>query len=105
MSQILLSPVITEKSMFSTAKGKYVFEVDSETNKREIIKEMKKVYKVEAIRVNIVSMRAKSRRFRFRQQGKTAAWKKAIITLKKGQRIEGFEIKQEAPKKKAKNKV
>lgn len=94
MSQILISPIITEKSMADIASGKYIFKVDRKANKNEIAKEVKKTYKVEVVSVNIINIRSKERRFRFRQVGRTSQWKKAIVTLKKGQKIEGFEIEK-----------
>lgn len=100
MSQILINPVITEKSMSNTAKGKYVFRVADTANKQEIAKEIKKAYKVDVKSVNIVNVRSKERRYRFKQLGQTTSWKKAIVTVKKGQRIEGFEIKEDKTIKK-----
>lgn len=93
MKQIIIRPVITEKSMSKTADGKYVFVVHSSCNKIEIMNEVKKAYKVEAVAVNILKVKGKERRFRGRVSGRTKDWKKAIITLKKGQKIEGFEVK------------
>jgi len=105
MSQILISPIITEKSMSNTAKGKYVFRVADTANKQEIAKEIKKAYKVDVENVNIINVRSKERRFRFKQLGRTISWKKAMISIKKGQRIEGFEIKEEKASKKNKPSV
>lgn len=104
MSQILLGPIITEKSMGSTAKGKYVFRVNDNANKQEIAKEVKKAYKVDVEQVNVINVRSKERRFRFKQVGQTIAWKKAVVSIKKGQRIEGFEIKEDKPNKKKQDK-
>ena len=94
MNEILISPVITEKSMSDTAQGKYVFKVNPKANKVEIGKAVERAYKVEVVSVNIINVKPKERRFRFRQTGRTSRWKKAIVTLKKGQKIADFEIKE-----------
>jgi large subunit ribosomal protein L23 len=101
MKNITLKPVVTEKSMSNTAAGKYVFRVNRDANKIEITNFIEKAYKVNVVSINTVNMRSKERRFRFKNKGLTPQWKKAIITLKKGQKIEGFEIKEE---KKSKDK-
>lgn len=98
MNQILIRPIITEKSMSETASGKYTFEVNSKTNKQEVAKAVEKAYKVNVVSVNIINVSGKTRRFRFKQVGRTADWKKAIVQLKKGQKIAGFEIKEPAKK-------
>ncbi len=98
MNQILINPIITEKSMSETASGKYTFKVNSKTNKQEVAKAIEKTYKVDVISVNIINVSGKTRRFRFKQVGRTADWKKAIVQLKKGQKISGFEIKEPAKK-------
>ncbi|MCL5795241.1 MAG: 50S ribosomal protein L23 [Patescibacteria group bacterium] len=99
-----LKPVISEKSMSNTASGKYIFKVSRNANKIEIANSIEKVYKVNVVSINTVNMRAKQRRFRFCWHFDSAQWKKAIITLKKGQKIEGFEIKEEKKNKEKKGK-
>lgn len=94
MRQVINRPIITEKSMSKTAEGKYLFAVHSRTNKIEIKKTIKEVYNVDPVSVNIIKMRGKERRWRGRVSGRTMDWKKAIVTLKKGQKIEGFEVKE-----------
>ncbi len=78
---------ITEKSSFLTNQNKYVFAVDSKANKPEVAKAVKSIYKVEPISVNIVNIKGKKKRFGLKT-GRLPNVKKAIVTLKKGQKIE-----------------
>ena len=79
---IIIRPVITEKSMLGTAEKKYTFEVAKTANKIEIAKAGEELFKVKVAKVNTISVRG-----RFRRQGMhagyTAASKKAIVTLTK----------------------
>ncbi len=85
---IIKSPVVTEKSTDLTEKyNKYSFAVDGRANKIEMKKAIEVLFKVKVIKVNTVKMRGKQKRVRFRQ-GKTPDWKKAIVTLRKGDKIE-----------------
>jgi large subunit ribosomal protein L23 len=99
MKNILLRPIITEKSMAGTSNNKYCFEVSENTNKVEIKKAAKQAYKVDAVGVNIISKLGKARNYKGRGVGRTKDWKLAVITVKKGQKIAGFEIKEEKKKK------
>jgi len=78
---------ITEKSNYLTKQNKYVFVVDFKANKPEIAKAVKSIYKVDPIRVNIVNIKGKVKRFGLKT-GRLPNVKKAIVTLKKGQKIE-----------------
>lgn len=84
---IILRPIITEKSMDESALNKYTFRVHSRANKIEIKKAIEDVFKVKVLKINVISARGKLRRMG-RYQGKTSDWKKAIVTLKEGQKIE-----------------
>ena len=85
---IIKSPVITEKSTDLTGKyNKYSFAVEERANKIEIKKAIEELFKVKVVKVNTISMRGKLRRVRFRQ-GKTSDWKKALVTLKEGDKID-----------------
>jgi len=88
---ILKHPVITEKISAQTDDmGKYAFEVDEHANKIEIKKAVESRFGVEVINVRTMHVRGKMKRMG-RFLGKTSAWKKAIVTLKKGQTIDYFE--------------
>lgn len=91
----LIKPIITEKSMLLVPEGQYTFEVHPDTNKVEIAKEIKRLYKVDAKEVKIINTKGKIKNFR-RRAGKQSDVKKAIIILKAGQKISGFEMPSEA---------
>ncbi|MBN1793605.1 MAG: 50S ribosomal protein L23 [Candidatus Omnitrophica bacterium] len=84
---IIKSILKTEKGSLQEQGGKYLFWVDKAANKIEIKKAVEAVYRVEVMKVNTVTMRGKMKRVRY-QPGKTPDWKKAVVTLKKGQAIE-----------------
>ncbi len=89
-NDIIIKPVLSEKSTELNTEGKYVFRVPMKTNKHIIKKAIKEIFKVNAETVNIIRVRGKRKRVRY-NYGFTPAWKKAIITLKKGEKIEIFE--------------
>ncbi len=78
---IIIAPVITEKSMTGIADKKYTFKVAKDANKIEIADAVAKLFKVDVAKVNTINVRGKERRMG-RYSGYTAAWKKAIVTLK-----------------------
>ncbi|MEE0265206.1 MAG: 50S ribosomal protein L23 [Acutalibacteraceae bacterium] len=77
---IVIRPIVTEKSMMGIADKKYTFEVAKAANKIEIAKAVEELFKVKVAKVNTVSMRGKLRR-QGRYQGYTKSWKKAYVTL------------------------
>ncbi len=85
--RVLVRPLITEKASSLSALNKYVFEVTPRANKTEVRKAIKNVYGVSAQQVNIVTMAGKYVRYG-RTEGSTKHWKKAIITLPQGQKID-----------------
>ena len=88
---IIISPVITERSMDDLQVGKYTFKVAKDANKSEIKKAVEKLFGVEASKVNTLNVRGKEKRVG-RYFGKTASWKKAIVTLTEDSKaIEFFE--------------
>ena len=78
---LIIAPVITEKSMSGIADKKYTFKVDRNANKIEIAAAVETLFKVKVAKVNTISVRGQARRMG-RYSGYTAAWKKAIVTLK-----------------------
>ena len=88
--QILRRPVITEKSTMLGEMGQYVFEVARDANKIEIRRAVEEVFKVKVRAVNTIHVPGKERRMG-RSKGTTSSWKKAIVTLQPGQRIELFQ--------------
>ena len=88
---IILKPVITEESMMGTAFKKYTFKVAKNANKSEIKKAVEEVFNVKVVSVNTINVRAKEKRLGA-SVGKTASWKKAIVTISADSKpIEFFE--------------
>ncbi|MBQ2943693.1 MAG: 50S ribosomal protein L23 [Ruminococcus sp.] len=77
---IIIRPIITEKSMLGATEKKYTFEVAKTAGKIEIARAVEEVFKVKVAKVNTVNVRGKYRR-QGRSEGYTKAWKKAIVTL------------------------
>ncbi|MDD5216922.1 MAG: 50S ribosomal protein L23 [Candidatus Omnitrophica bacterium] len=85
---IIQQPVITEKiAKGQDVSGKYAFQVHPDANKKQIKAAVEKVFNVHVVRVNTINVSGKWRRVRY-QPGKTANWKKAIVTLKKNEKID-----------------
>lgn len=89
-NDIIIRPVISEKSTGLMENRKYVFQVSRDANKLMVAHAMKELFGVTPMKVNIINMRGKNRRLRYRM-GKRAAWKKAVVTLSIGDKIEIFE--------------
>ena len=88
---IIVRPIITEDSMARIADKTYTFEVMRDATKPEIAKAVEELFKVDVASVNTINMKKKPRRLRY-STGYTAAWKKAIVTLKPDSKtIEFFE--------------
>ena len=90
---IILKPIITEKSMEMLAtQGKYTFKVAKDSNKIEIAKAVEALFKgVKVAKVNTISVRGRKKRMG-RNEGYTSDWKKAIVTLAEGSKtIEFFD--------------
>ena len=84
---IIKKPCVTEKSTAFTKEGKYVFIVQPSATKSEIKQEVKRLYKVDAAKVNVVNRPSKSKRVGTRR-GRQPSYKKAVVTLKRGQTID-----------------
>ena len=89
-SRVLVKPIVSEKASYLGVYGKYIFEVDSKSTKKEIKRAIRDLYGVLPIKVNII--KKKGRKIRYgRVSGMTKARKKAIVTLKPGDKIEVYE--------------
>ena len=89
---IIKRPVITEQSMESVADKKYVFMVDTESNKTEIKAAIEEIFEVKVAKVNTISMQGKVKRTGAYPAGRRPSYKKAIVTLKSDSKgIEFFE--------------
>lgn len=87
---IIIRPLITEKSTTLMAEGKYVFEVAKAANKIEIAKAISQIFNVKVTSVNTVNVEGKVKRMG-RSIGKRSDYKKAIVKLAAGETIEFFE--------------
>ena len=91
LSNVVIRPLITEKSVEQVAANNYVFEVSLSAKKETIRKEINRIYGVEVIDVHTTIVPGKKRRiFKTRKFTKTSKWKKAIVKLKEGQSIDVF---------------
>ena len=88
--EILLNPIITEKSTSLQEQGKYCFKVNHRANKKEIMEAVRDIFSVDPVSCSVINMKGKQKRERYKI-GYTASWKKAIVTLKEGDNIELFE--------------
>ncbi len=87
---VLLRPIITEKSTVLTGQDKYVFEVDIRANKNQIKEAVQVAFNVRVSEVNTMTMKGKPKRFGRRVVNRPD-WKKAVVTLVPGDKIELFE--------------
>jgi large subunit ribosomal protein L23 len=88
---VIIAPLVTEKSMTGTAVNQYTFEVHSRATKTQIRHAVQEIFKVDVLKVNTTNISGKQKNFArkgARTSGKQADWKKAIVTLKPGQKIE-----------------
>ncbi len=88
--QVIVEPVVSEKSYALMAEGKYTFRVADRAHKTQIAHAVEEVFGVSVAAVRTAKVRPKPKR-RGLHSGKTRAWKKAIVELAPGERIELFE--------------
>jgi large subunit ribosomal protein L23 len=89
-SQILLAPIVSEKSYAGTSVGKYTFRVHEDAHRTQVRQAVEQLFDVKVARVNIVKVQPKPKR-RGQIRGTKQGWKKAIVKLKPGNTIEFFE--------------
>jgi large subunit ribosomal protein L23 len=90
-TQVIQRPLITEKAARLAEENKYVFRVHPQADKTQIKQAVERVFGVRVTRVNVVSLRRKSRRSRGGRLLHGQRWKKAIVTLAEGHKIELIE--------------
>ena len=78
--EIIIAPIVTEKSNDAMQEGKYTFEVNKNATKIEIANAVEKLFEVKVLKVNTISVKGKSKRVGY-HTGKTSDWKKAIVTI------------------------
>lgn len=88
--EILLAPVVSEKSYAGLADRRYTFKVHKDAHKTQVRQAVEEVFGVEVERVNVIKVQAKPKR-RGLFKGTRPGWKKAIVQLKEGHTIEIFE--------------
>jgi len=86
---VIIAPVISEKTHAELEMNKYTFRVAPQATKVQVRKAVEAIFKVNVEEVNVMNKRPK-RKAMGRYVGKTSSWKKAVVTLKKGQKIPGF---------------
>jgi large subunit ribosomal protein L23 len=88
---VVVRPLITEKATRLGGEGKYAFEVQKHANKRQIKDAVEKGFDVKVEKVNVMIMKGKPRRVQGNRIKRSPSWKKAIVTLEPGNKIELFE--------------
>ena len=92
---VIIRPVVSERSYDLMEQGKYTFEVAKKAPKEEIAEAVEKLFNGHVLKVNTINVRGKAKRVRY-QVGMTRSWKKAIVTLAPGEQIEIFATQQQA---------
>jgi large subunit ribosomal protein L23 len=88
--QVIIEPVVSEKSYALMADGKYTFRIDHRAHKTQVKRAVEEIFGVEVVEVRTLTVRSKPKR-RGLHRGYTRSWKKAIVKLAPGDRIELFE--------------
>lgn len=88
--EILRRPLITEKNTTLLEKNKYVFKVAARANKPQVKEAIEKSFKVNVVSINMMNVAGKMHRFG-KGKGVSTDWKKAVVTLKPGDKIQLFE--------------
>ena len=88
--EVLRRPLVTEKSTRLSEAGKYAFEVDKRASKDQVKLAVEKAFKVGVIKVNLVSVPGETKRMGKREVTRPS-WKKAVVTLIEGDKIQFFE--------------
>lgn len=86
---IILAPIVTERSMMQTAEGKYTFRVDPKATKTEIRQACEQLFKVKVLKVNTMNISGKSKRMGY-HTGVTPSWKKAVVSIDQNPQAENF---------------
>lgn len=90
LSDILVRPIITEKSVMAGENNKYVFEVHRSATKYNVREAVEKLFNVKVEKVNLLNVKGKPKR-RGILEGRSRSWKKAVVTLVEGYRIKELE--------------
>ena len=85
--EIIIRPIVSERSFSGMELNKYTFEVAKDANKYQIKDAVEEIFGVKVVRVNTLTVKPKTKRVRY-VAGKTRSWKKAIVTLAEGATVE-----------------
>jgi large subunit ribosomal protein L23 len=88
--KVLKRPILTEKSDYQRDENQYVFEVDRQSNKLQIKEAVETIFDVQVVAVNTMIMKPKRRRLGRKIITTRPAWKRAVVTLAPGERIQEF---------------
>jgi large subunit ribosomal protein L23 len=91
VQDVLIRPVISEKSVAQTERNNYTFAVARDANKFQIKDAVETQFKVDVLGVRVLTVKPKEKRRGRRTPGMTAGWRKAVVTIAEGQKIELFE--------------
>jgi len=91
LHDVLLRPVISEKSVAETERNNYTFAVDRQANKFQIKAAVESEFNVTVLDVRVMTVKPKRKRRNRRQMGTVPGWRKAVVTLAPGDKIELFE--------------
>ena len=89
-SQVILAPIVSEKSYAASTRGSYTFKVHPNSHKTQIRQAVEELFGVKVERVNVIKVQAKPKR-RGLFRGTRPGWKKAVVQLRAGDSIEIFE--------------
>ncbi|MDO9557408.1 MAG: 50S ribosomal protein L23 [Coriobacteriia bacterium] len=87
---VILRPIVSEKSYALMEQNRYTFEVERRATKPAIAQAIQEIFGVTVTRVNTMTVNGKPRRLRY-NKGLTRTWKKAVVTIKAGDKIDFFE--------------
>lgn len=87
--EIIIRPIVSERSFSGMELNKYTFEVAKDANKYQIKDAVEEIFGVKVVRVNTLTVKPKTKRVRY-VAGQDRSWKKAIVTLAEGDTIEVF---------------
>jgi len=88
--EVIRRPLVTEKNTALQSQNKYAFQVSKDSNKEQVKEAIEKAFKVNVIAVNIMTVRGREKRVG-RRKVMVSPWKKAVVTLKTGDKIQIFE--------------
>ena len=88
---IIIRPIVSERSYAAMEENKYTFEVAKDANKYQIKDAVQELFGVHVVRVNTLNVKPKTKRVRY-VAGKTRSWKKAVVTVAEGESIEVFGV-------------